>query len=179
MAKRATRNKVTLDGELMFPNDYMAAVEFKGRDVTLTIAAVSKESLQMTDGGKKAKMVLRFKETMKKLVCNKTNADSIAQMYQTKAEAWVGKRITLYPTKCLAFGDMVECVRIREAAPAANGSAPKAPPAPDAPPESSEGGSEFVSSLGENPLGDHLDQSGAQTSPDASQVTVRRNEPKP
>ena len=29
--------KCTLDGELMFPSDYLASVEFKGRDVTLTI----------------------------------------------------------------------------------------------------------------------------------------------
>lgn len=128
MAKRAARSKVTLSGELMFPNDYLAAVECKGRDVTLTIEAVSKESLQMSDGGKKPKMVMRFNGTTKKLVCNKTNADSIAQLYGTKAEEWVGKRITLYPTKCLAFGDMVECIRIREKVPPAPGAAPSLPP---------------------------------------------------
>lgn len=117
MAATRVRSKVTLGGELAFPSDYLAAVEFKGRDVTLTITSVSKEPLKMMDGSTKHKMLLRFKGTEKKLVCNKTNADSIAQLYGTKAEEWVGKRVTLYPTRCLAFGDMVDCVRVRETVP--------------------------------------------------------------
>jgi len=131
MAK--ARSKVTLNGELAVPSDYLAAVEFKGRDVTLTISAVSKESLQMIDGSKKAKMVIRFEKTAKKLVCNKTNADSIAQLYGPEADKWTGKRVTFYPTRCLAFGEMVECVRVREKKPSTNGHADE--PALDAAPD--------------------------------------------
>ncbi len=141
MAKKAIRSKVTLDGELMFPNDYIAAAECKGKDVTLTIEAVSRESLQKTDGSKKDAMVLRFHGTKKKLVCNKTNADSIAQMHGTEASKWTGKRITVYPTKCLAFGEMVDCIRIREKIPASPPPAPPPPPPPPPPPRvESDGG---------------------------------------
>ena len=132
MIRKQVRSKVTLDGELMFPNDYLAAVEFKGRDVTLTISAVSKEALQMMDGGKKNKLVLRFDKTAKKLVCNKTNADSIAQVHGAKAEKWVGQRVTLYPTRCLAFGEMVDCIRVREQAPGPNHEDAPPPKEPDA-----------------------------------------------
>ena len=145
MAKKTIRSKVTLGGELMFPGDYLSAVEFKGKDVTLTVAAVSKESLQLADGGKKDKMVIRFERTPKKLVCNKTNADSIAQVYGSEAEKWVGKRVTFYPTRCLAFGDMVECIRVRENEPAARSQQNGKPDEPPA--EISADGQDFLDSL--------------------------------
>lgn len=145
MAKKAIRSKVTLGGELAFPSDYLAAVEFKGKDVTLTVSAVSKEPLQMMDGTTKKKLVIRFERTPKKLVCNKTNADSIAQLYGTKAEDWVGKRITFFPTRCLAFGDNVDCVRVRESKPPASAEPSGDPSEP--PVELSKDGAEFLASL--------------------------------
>ena len=140
MVRKRVKSKVTLDGKLMFPSDYVSAIELGGRDVTLTISAVSLEPLQMEGGGRKDKMVLRFQGATKRMVCNKTNAESIAQLYGTKAEAWVGKRVTLYATRCLAFGDMVECIRVRETVPGgkngqAAATAPAPPPLPEPEPE--------------------------------------------
>ena len=111
-------SKVTLDGKLMFPSDYLAAVEFGGKDVTLTINGVTVEELKMRGGASDRKPVISFAETKKKLVCNKTNADSIAQLYGTEAKGWAGKRITLYPTKTQCGRDTVDCIRIRETVPA-------------------------------------------------------------
>ena len=129
MAKKIIRkSKVTFDGELMFVSDYVGAPELKGKDVVVTIAAVVKEQVAMTDGGKKTKLVIRFKESAKKLICNKSNGDSIAVMYGNESKQWAGKRITLFPTTCLAFGEMVECIRVREKVPAANDKPPPAEP---------------------------------------------------
>lgn len=116
--------KVTLNGKLLHPTDYIAAaecVDSKGnpKDVTLTIKSVVIEDLQSTDGEKEKKPIMRFVETEKKLVLNKTNAETIAEMYGTKAEDWNGKRITVYPTKVRAFGEMMPCIRIRDKVPAA------------------------------------------------------------
>lgn len=124
-------SKVTFNGELMFPNDYLSAPELKGADVKLTITAVTTEMLKKKGGKDKREMVMRFRGTKKKFVCNKTNADTIASMYGTKAEQWVNKQITVYPTRCLAFGEMVDCVRIREKN---NGGAARLPDPP--PPDS-------------------------------------------
>ena len=110
--------KCTLDGELMFPSDYLASVEFKGRDVTLTIKHIQKEDLKMKGGKSETKPVIYFAETPKKLVVNATNADSIGQMYGPRAEDWIGKRITLYPTKTTFGRETVDCIRIREKVPA-------------------------------------------------------------
>lgn len=113
----------------MFPSDYLAAVEFKGKDVTLTIESVVIEDLQIRGGAKEAKPIIKFAETPKKLVCNKTNADSIATMYGSEAESWLGKRITLYPTKTQCGRNTVDCIRIRETEPAP-AAAPVNSPAP-------------------------------------------------
>ena len=135
-----------LDDELMHPSDYLSAPEFKGRDVTLTIESVGKSDLFLKGGKKKKKPVFTFKETPKKFVCNATCADSIAQMYGTQAREWIGKRITLYPTKTTFGKDTVDCVRVREKVP---GEAAK--PKQDEPPEQggSQDGDDFVASLGE------------------------------
>lgn len=112
--------KVLLHGELMFPSEYLAAVEFKGRDVTLTISGVERQELVMKGNKKDTKPVLTFRETPKKLICNKTNAGSIAEMYGRDAENWVGKRVTFYPTKTTCGRETVDCVRVREKKPAAS-----------------------------------------------------------
>lgn len=118
-------SKVTLGGELMFPSDYVAAVEFKGKDVTLTIVSVKLEELVMVGGTKKKKPVVCFAETKKKLVLNKTNADSIAVMYGGEARTWAGKRITLYPTKAKFGREMVDAIRVREVVPQQTETAPE------------------------------------------------------
>lgn len=113
--------RVTLRGRLLHPTEFIAAEECrtpdgKPKDVTLTIDSISIEALK-TDSGDESKPIMRFKETKKKLVLNRTNADSIAEMYGTEAEKWIGKRITIYPTKVRAFGEMVACIRVRETMP--------------------------------------------------------------
>lgn len=123
-------SKTTLDGELMFPSEYVAAVELKGRDVTLTIAHIEKAELQLRNGGKKVKPVLHFKETKKKLVCNVTNADSIAHLYGTEAKNWLGKRITLYPTRVPCGREQVDAIRIRETVPQPKQQQAALPPPP-------------------------------------------------
>lgn len=126
-------SKVTLGGELLFPSEYLAAVEFKGRDVTLTITRVEIAELQLARGGKEAKPVLHFGETRKKVVLNKTNAGSIAVMYGAEAQDWVGKRVTFFPTKTQCGRETVDCIRVRERVPP-----PKAAPAQANPPAAAE-----------------------------------------
>lgn len=111
--------KVTLNGQLLHPSDYLSAVEFRGKDVTLTITKVFIDTLKMKGGASEQKPVLTFGGTEKKLVLNKTNAASIAVMYGDKAESWVGKRVTFYPSKTQCGRDMVDCIRVREKVPAA------------------------------------------------------------
>ncbi|HDZ21956.1 hypothetical protein LCGC14_0568750 [marine sediment metagenome] len=124
-------DKVTLDGELMFPKDYLNAVEFKGKDVTLTVTDARWEDMRVRGAKEsKRKPVLAFKETKKKFVCNTTNADSIKHLLgKSEAKDWIGHRITLYPTRVPFGRETKDAIRVREKI---NDDAP--PLAPDAPP---------------------------------------------
>lgn len=115
--------KVKFGSDLMFPKDYLCVDDLKGRDVTLTMSKVLRETLHTNDGGAEEKYVITFERTQKKLVCNVTNATSIGNIHGLQAEKdWPGKPITLYPTRCMSFGKMTPCIRIREKlAPGAKG----------------------------------------------------------
>ena len=101
----------------MFPSDYLSAVEFKGGDVTLTVKDVFADDLRTKDGGKERKWVISFIGTDKKLVLNKTNSEAIAHLHGSKAENWIGERVTFYPTRVSAFGAMTDAIRVRETKP--------------------------------------------------------------
>jgi hypothetical protein len=140
-----------LGGKLMFPSDYVAAVEFRGKDVTLTVAGVQMEGL-MRQGArqKEFKPILLFKETKKKLVLNKTNAGIIADLYGTNAESWVGHRVTFYPTTTQCGRNTVDCIRVRDHRP--TGETPLPPPevlADPAPHEEVQEADDFQQLVGE------------------------------
>lgn len=154
MSNEKAKGKVTLGDELMFPSEFLCAEDLKGKDVTITIAGISKQDLKMKGGSSKRKPVLTFERTPKKLVLNVTNADSIATLYGSKADEWVGKRITVYPTTTTFGRQTVTCIRVRERVPAAPGkpaAAPTPPPEPDPVPsaDGDEFGKEMAAVLGE------------------------------
>lgn len=116
-----------MDVRLLFPSLYLRAADLQGKDAPLTIRRVVAEDLR-TDGGTERKAVCYFEETRtnaqksgakeKRLVLNKTNALMIAKVLGSyEINDWTGKRITLYPDRCQSFGETVDCIRVRDAAP--------------------------------------------------------------
>lgn len=104
-----------LNVDLMFPSKYLKAADLLGKDATVTISGVKADDLQMTNGTKERKYVISFVGTDKMLVLNKTNAKSIAAaLNEKRAVKWAGQKITLYPTECMAFGKITDCIRVRE-----------------------------------------------------------------
>ena len=117
--------------ELLHPTLYLKAAHMMTedgaqRDVTLTIERVEKDvELTMVGGVKDFRPCVHFVETQKKakpnmdlrLILNKTNTKTIAELYGSKVKDWNGKRITLYA------GDFngKPCIRIRNKVPPSNG----------------------------------------------------------
>jgi hypothetical protein len=143
--------RTTLDGQVMFPSEYLATPDLKGRDVTLTITDVRCDKV-MKEGGKvEMKYVLYFAGTAKKMILNrKSQPEAIAAMYGTEARGWIGKRITLYPAKTKFGKEIKDCMRIREVVPPPPKQQPsQQPPAqPDPPASSPESAQEFADSIG-------------------------------
>lgn len=65
------------------------------------------------------KPVLFFDGKEKGMVCNKTNAKTIASLHGNDVAGWIGKSIALYvaTTRDPSGGGDVECIRVRPTAP--------------------------------------------------------------
>lgn len=98
---------------LMYPSEYLNAADLNEKDAVVEIASVTIEDVPGVDGKKSPKPVLTFKGAKKRWPLPKTCARKIAERFGNKTEEWIGEKVTLYPTTCQAFGQTVECVRVR------------------------------------------------------------------
>ncbi len=110
----------------MFDRPYLGAYDLpEGRDVIVTIEDIKQGEVQNgTKKDKKPIITLRGKE--KKLICNATNAKTIARMYGNNVESWIGKRVSLYISETNSQGgEIVPCIRIRPQPPQSKQAAPE------------------------------------------------------
>ncbi len=78
--------------------------------MALTIAEVTAEEMRSGQD----KLCLRFREDVKPLLINKTNAKRLQTMHGHDTDAWVGKEITIWFDPEVEFmGDIVGGIRIR------------------------------------------------------------------
>ena len=87
--------------------DYLKAADLQGRQVPVVIAG-----FEIVDFDEGSKVVLSFQGKSKTLVCNKTNAITIGDMFGHELDGWTGKSITLFPAKTTFGGKMVDCIRV-------------------------------------------------------------------
>lgn len=118
----------------LMDRDYLFAFDLAGRDVTLTIERVAQGELIALGGRKSKKPLCYFKEGREKkpLAMNSTNCKTVAGLYGNDCDAWIGKRITLYPTTTQMAGETVECIRVRPLVPPDKKAADPAEKASDA-----------------------------------------------
>jgi hypothetical protein len=106
-----------------FPSNFLKADDLNGKPVTLTISNVEMESLGQGKD-KESKLIVQFKGTEKKLVCNKTNANTIGKLYGDDTDAWLGQRITIKPMEVEFQGEMKLAIRVSLTKPAPAAAAP-------------------------------------------------------
>lgn len=87
-------------------------------DTVLTIDHVERNEVK-NDRGSEKKMVIYFAEKgYKPMICNVTNAKAITKALGSPlVENWERKKVALYKATISAFGDVSECIRVREYAP--------------------------------------------------------------
>jgi hypothetical protein len=119
---------VTFKNEVMYPSKWLKAADLVGKDVTLTIARVVKELVKMrkrtdrtNENGEEECWIIYFAEgrdPKKGWILNREkNPHAIRDLYGAKADDWIGKRITLYPTTTNVGGEIKPCIRVRPTAP--------------------------------------------------------------
>lgn len=104
--------------QLMNPDYFGAYALPDGNDLTVTIKNVAREVV-VSAGGKKEECTVCHLAGQKPLILNATNGKTIAKLYGPYIEEWRGKQITLFASTTKFGGEVVECVRIRPAAPSA------------------------------------------------------------
>lgn len=115
-----------------FPSNYLKASDLNGQSPTVTIEHVEMQELgQGRD--KERKLVIGFKGKEKTMICNKTNATTIASLYGPDTESWLNQKITLTAREVEFQGTMVLAIRVSlqkpgsPAAPVKKAAAPAAP----------------------------------------------------
>ena len=101
-----------------------------GKSLVITIDKVARETLDNKKGGKDAKLIIAIRGHEKGFACNVTNAKAIAGMYGHDTRKWIGKSIALYATTTNAFGETVECIRVKPTIPKGSKSEPESVPEP-------------------------------------------------
>jgi len=85
-------------------------------DKVVTIERWEKKTIK-SQRGEEVKPVLFFKGAKKAMICNKTNARTIAGMYGPDVNQWIDKRITLYKTTTATKDGDTPCIRVRPTPP--------------------------------------------------------------
>ena len=99
--------------------DYLGAYALDpGKDMVLTIKSVAEENVIGADGKKEDCIVMHFRENVKPMIVNATNAKTIQKIYHTPyIEDWSGCKVQLYTAQVKAFGEVVDALRIRPVVP--------------------------------------------------------------
>lgn len=109
-----------------FPSKYLKADDLDGEDRVFTIKQIRMETIGK--GEKEQKLVIFFEDEEKGLVCNKTNAKTIAKLYGGDTDEWPGKKIILFPTEVEFQGEPTMAIRIRQRTPGASKTKPQYKP---------------------------------------------------
>lgn len=91
----------------VFGGDYLKADDLQGRSVPVIIASVDVKDF---DDGKK--LIIAFEGKDKTLVCNRTNASILEELFgSSDTDDWIGKRAVLITKKVEFQGKLVPAIR--------------------------------------------------------------------
>lgn len=93
-------------------NDFVKAEDLRGQNVRVIIDRV--ELKEVNDNGKMVtKPVLYFRGKGRGLVLNKTNCNTIVELYGEETDDWTGQEIVLYSKQVEFQGKSVPGIRVR------------------------------------------------------------------
>lgn len=101
--------------KLLPESEYIGPQDFDKGPVKLTITKVVRQKLTAREDEQGAVMYLETngKPCKKRFHVCKSLLFGLAQTFGSDSESWHGQEVELYKAKCLSFGQVEECVRIR------------------------------------------------------------------
>lgn len=102
------------DFKLGFESNFVSAVEFGGKEPTLTIESITLEELADDSGRMKKRWIGRFVGKQKAWVMNRTNCELLAALFGSReTNDWIGKRVTLASETVYLKGAPVPGIRVK------------------------------------------------------------------
>lgn len=96
----------------LYPGRFLKAGHLKDRKVTVTISDVALEELEGEKGPEQKAIISMAGKKMQLVLC-KLNGLCIKAMFGPSISAWIGKRVTLWPTDTIAPMRRGEaCIRV-------------------------------------------------------------------
>lgn len=105
-----------MDVNDLFPSKYLKHSDAEP-DIIVTISRITQEKMKNNDGKEEQKPVIYFSEQEKGMVLNRTNANTLAELFGSDIGNWTGERVTLTSVEVDAFGKMQKALRFKAAAP--------------------------------------------------------------
>jgi hypothetical protein len=108
----------------LFPKKYANGEDLAGKTPTLTISAVTLETMHLPGAPAEEKPVIWFNTATKGIILTPTLARQIAEIHGDDTDTWTGRKIQLYTLAMTVAGKPRQSIRARRAP---NGETP--PPA--------------------------------------------------
>jgi len=81
-----------------YQSPWLKAEDLQGRPVIVTVDRVTVEDIRQRNGNKEPRVVVAFRGKTKRLICNKTQAMTLADLARTEEFArWPGLTVVLAP----------------------------------------------------------------------------------
>ena len=95
-------------------SEYVSSSDLQGREIRVRITHVGFEEVQSPEEGAKQKLVANLQGKKKRLVLNKTNAETLAALTGSdETDRWINLEVVLYPVRTTFKGKEVDGVRLR------------------------------------------------------------------
>lgn len=91
-------------------NDYYRGADFEEDSVAAVIECVSVEELKDRNGEAKQKLILTLANHRRKVVLNKTTANSLIEGWGDDYEGWIGKTVVLRGVPMLVAGKLIPVI---------------------------------------------------------------------
>lgn len=92
-----------------YQSPWLKASDLQGRAVTVVVEKATVEDIRQQNGQKEARIVVTFRGKAKRLICNKTQAMTLADLAKTEVFAdWRGLSVVLAPAKTRSGQETIE-----------------------------------------------------------------------
>jgi hypothetical protein len=92
-----------------YPSRWLKVADLPDKNAIYTISDVSAEQV---GEDQKQKLVLKFKESTKDMILNKTNGSTLTDLYGANPNDWITKRISLFTEPVTYRGKVIMAIRI-------------------------------------------------------------------